>query len=460
MDASVLYDGHNLTLSKSTGIGTYARTLAATAARIGFKPEILLGGNASVDRKDPQLSEIVLFDALTALKPSPKLRLERFLATLWGKPLGVRSAEFSRVGAVLNGAMSSLDGFDRMHVAPSLFELGQSHFHRYGVRAEVKLSSAPSLFHMTFPTPLKTRGCPNIYTIHDIVPLRLPQTTLDNKKQFLRLVRHLCRKADHIVTVSEFSRQDIIRFVGVAENRITNTYQSVHLPAAISKKSDDEVANEVAHAFGLDFRSYYMFYGAIEPKKNVSRMIDAYAASGSAFPLIIVGGLGWQYEDDVEKIKDDRFLYYRQEADRIVPSRRVQRIPYLPFSQLMTLVKGARGVLFPSLYEGFGLPVLEAMALGTPVITSNVASLPEVSAGAAFLVDPTDVDALTKAIQAFDHDDGLRQDLALKGRKRAAFFEPQAYQDRLANLYSRLGVGPVPVEASSAQVMSLQTTAL
>jgi glycosyltransferase involved in cell wall biosynthesis len=126
----------------------------------------------------------------------------------------------------------------------------------------------------------------------------------------------------------------------------------------------------------------------------------------------------------------------------------------------MTLVKGARGVLFPSLYEGFGLPVLEAMALGTPVITSNVASLPEVSAGAAFLVDPTDVDALTKAIQAFDHDDGLRQDLALKGRKRAAFFEPQAYQDRLANLYSRLGVGPVPVEASSAQVMSLQTTAL
>lgn len=110
--------------------------------------------------------------------------------------------------------MSSSDGFDRMHVAPGLFELGQSHFYRYGARAEVKLSTTPSLFHMTFPTPLRTRGCPNIYTIYDIVPLRLPQTTLDNKKQFLRLVRHLCRKADHIVTVSEFSRQDIIRFVG------------------------------------------------------------------------------------------------------------------------------------------------------------------------------------------------------------------------------------------------------
>ena len=274
---------------------------------------------ASIDRRDPQLSEICLFDALTALQASPKLRVERYLAGLWGKPFGVKSAEFSRAGAVVNGVMSSLDGFDRMHVAPGLFELGQSHFYRYGARAEVKLSTTPSLFHMTFPTPLRTRGCPNIYTIHDIVPLRLPQTTLDNKKQFLRLVRHLCRKADHIVTVSEFSRQDIIRFVGIAENRITNTYQSVHLPASITEKSDDEVANEVSHAFGLDFRSYYMFYGAIEPKKNVSRMIDAYAASGSAFPLIIVGGLGWQYDDDVEKIKDDRFLYYRREADRIRP---------------------------------------------------------------------------------------------------------------------------------------------
>jgi glycosyltransferase involved in cell wall biosynthesis len=116
-------------------------------------------------------------------------------------------------------------------------------------------------------------------------------------------------------------------------------------------------------------------------------------------------------------------------------------------------------VLFPSLYEGFGLPVLEAMALGTPVITSNVASLPEVAAGAAALIDPTDVESITKAIRAFDRDDGLRQDLALRGRKRAAFFEPQAYQDRVANLYAKLGVRPVPAVAREAHVLSLQPTA-
>lgn len=442
MTASVLYDGHNLTLENSTGIGTYARTLAAIAANIGLKPEILLGGNASIDKRDPQLSEVTLFDALTALKPSPKVKFERALAGFVGKPLGIRTAEFSRVGAVHDASGAGLDGFARMHVAASLFEFANSHFKRYGTRAEVRLATPPSLFHLTFPTPLRTRGCPNIYTIHDIVPLRLPQTTLDDKKIFLNLVRRLCRKADHIVTVSEFSRKDIISFVGIPEDRITNTYQSVYLPESIMAKSDDAVADEVSRSFGLDYRSYYMFYGAIEPKKNISRLIDAYAASGSAFPLIIVGALGWQYEAEIEKLKDDRFLYYQRQADRIVPNRRVWRIPYLPFSQLMTLVKGARGVLFPSLYEGFGLPVLEAMTLGTPVITSNVAALPEVSAGAAALVDPTDVDAITKAIRAFDHDDGLRQELALRGRKRAAFFEPAAYQDRVANLYAKLGVQP------------------
>jgi len=442
MSASVLIDGHNLTLQNATGIGTYARNLAAAARKLGFEPELLLGGNSSVDRRDPQLSEIFLFDALTQLKPSPKIQAQRFLAGIAGKPFGIRATELARVGAVEDSSAMSLLGFGKLHVATSLFEYALSHFRRYGAPAEVKLATPPGLFHLTFPAPLKTRGCPNIYTIHDIVPLRLPQTTLDNKKVFLQLVRYLCRRADHIVTVSEFSKQDIMRFFGLPESRITNTYQSVGLPPSITGKSDDQVADEVAKSFGLDFRSYYMFYGAIEPKKNLSRLVDAYAASGSRFPLIVVGALGWLYETDLEKLKDDRFAFYRQETDRIVPSRRVQRIPYLPFSQLMTLVKGARGVLFPSLYEGFGLPVLEAMALGTPVITSNIAALPEIADDAAMLVEPTDVEAIAGAIQTFDHDDGLRQELSLRGLKRAAFFSLDAYQQRLGSLYAGLGVSP------------------
>lgn len=440
MSASVLIDGHNLTLPSSTGIGTYARNLAAAIASFGLKPELLLGGNADVDPKDPQLSEIALFDALIALKASPKTRFKRLLAEGVGRPFGVRATPFSRVGAVSDSSAARLAGFETLHVAANLFEYGRSHFRRYGTCLDVKLSAPPALFHVTFPAPLRTHGCPNVYTIHDIVPLRLPQTTLDDKKQFLKLVRRLCETADHIVTVSEFSKADIMSFFGLPEERITNTYQSVDIPPSVATKGDDAVADEIARAFALEFRGYYMFYGALEPKKNVARLIDAYAASGSAFPLIIVGPLGWQYEKEIEKLNDERFLYYRREAARIVPERRVRRIPYLPFSQLLTLVKGARGVLFPSLYEGFGLPVLEAMSLGVPVIASNVSSLPEIAGGAAALVDPTDVDEITAAIVAFDHDDGLRQDLARRGKERAEFFTPEAYRDRLAALYQRLGV--------------------
>lgn len=122
---------------------------------------------------------------------------------------------------------------------------------------------------------------------------------------------------------------------------------------------------------------------------------------------------------------------------------------------MISLIRGARGVLFPSLYEGFGLPVLEAMLLGTPVITSNVSSLPEIAGGAASLVDPTDVDDIVQAIRGFDCDADLRAELTARGVKRAAYFSPQAYERRIAALYKRLGVAvpaiaPVEPEVCNA----------
>jgi glycosyltransferase involved in cell wall biosynthesis len=148
------------------------------------------------------------------------------------------------------------------------------------------------------------------------------------------------------------------------------------------------------------------------------------------------------YEREVEKIADERFLSYTLADATISPMRRVRQIPYLPLSQLVSLIRGARGVLFPSLYEGFGLPVLEAMMLGAPVITSNVSSLPEIAGDAALLVDPFDVDDIARAIRALDNDKDLRAELGQRGVRRAAKFSPQAYDDRISALYRRLGVAP------------------
>jgi hypothetical protein len=124
-------------------------------------------------------------------------------------------------------------------------------------------SQKPDLFHATQMIPLKVSGAANIYTIHDLVPILLPYTTLDDKKFFLSAVRYLCKSADHIVTVSEKSKADIMALTGIAENRITNTYQAVSIPDRVLSLSEDEVATNIENLFGLEYQQYFLFCGAL-----------------------------------------------------------------------------------------------------------------------------------------------------------------------------------------------------
>ena len=155
-------------------------------------------------------------------------------------------------------------------------------------------------------------------------------------------------------------------------------------------------------------------------------------------PLVIAGGAGWQNEREMERIKDPRFSNYRLVDATISKFERVRRIPYLPLDQLVTLMRGARALLFPSVFEGFGLPVLEAMSLGTPVMTSNTTSLPEIAGDAALLVDPHDVGSMVTAIRQLDNDTDLLDELSGRGVRQAALFSMAAYQQRIAALYGRV----------------------
>jgi glycosyltransferase involved in cell wall biosynthesis len=453
MANKIVIEGHNLTLKTGAGIATYARNLAATAQNLGFATTALVGVERPLNR-NPVLREIALHDARPEGRFSLPVQARLASGAVVGLPFGITPMEIPRTGTVHDPGLPGLAGFDAVRAATRLVDLARLHFRRYGLRARVNLDAAPSLFHATHPVPLQVRGCPNVHTVHDIIPLRLPYATLDDKRYFLRLVEHLCRKADHIVTVSEFSRRDIIRFFNIPESRITNTYQAVSIPEKLLAKSDDAVADELRHAFKLDMKEYFLFCGAIEPKKNISRLIDAYAISGSRHPLVIAGPLGWQHDTDVEKMQDERFVKYRLKDGSIRADRQVRRLAYVPFAQLVTLIRGARALLFPSLYEGFGLPVLEAMLLGTPVMTSNVSSLPELAGNAALLVDPTDIDQMVAAIRAIDGDADLRAELSAKGRERAKLFSPDAYRKRLGDVYSALlgaaAVSP-PVPAAVAR---------
>ena len=193
-----------------------------------------------------------------------------------------------------------------------------------------------------------------------------------------------------------------------------------------------------------------MFFGAIEPKKNVGRMIEAFLSSGSELPLVIVGKQAWKSEEELKLLFDDHIRYQVQEGSILRTKRKIILLDYAPFRLLISLIRGAKAALFPSLYEGFGLPALEAMKLGTPVMTSNTSSLPEVVGDAAITVDPYDVRAMVEAIRALDSDADLRGWLEQAGPRRAALFSAEQYERRLAEVYGRLGVKVEPGAGETA----------
>ena len=303
----------------------------------------------------------------------------------------------------------------------------------------VHFREAPDIMHWTYPLAIRIPKAKNIYTLHDLVPLRLPYTTLDNKRHYFRLIRNLTKSADHIVTVSEASKKDIMDLFGVPEERITNTYQAVDIPPVYRNKAASDVKIELEGTFGLSYKKYFLFFGAIEPKKNVGRLIEAYLASGATDPLVIIGKKAWKSEEELQLIAgSDHVRKLLSNPNDKEKRSSVLHFDYASLPLLISLIRGAKAVLFPSLYEGFGLPALEAMSLGTPVLASNTASMPEVVGEAALKVDPYDTRALVEGIRALDNDADLLGRLAEAGPIRAQEFSPERYQARLSKLYSKV----------------------
>jgi glycosyltransferase involved in cell wall biosynthesis len=247
-------------------------------------------------------------------------------------------------------------------------------------------------------------------------------------------MRKMLKKADHIVTVSENSKRDVMTYFGVEESRITNTYEAIHIPTPLLERGKDAIANELAGIFGLEMRNYLLFYGSLEPKKNIGRLVQAYLAANVNLPLVVVFAQSWLGEDDSRLIT--QFMELQGSGQARDTRKRIHRFEYMPFPLLMTLIQGARAVLLPSIYEGFGLPILEAMTLGTPVVTSTTSSTPEVAGDAAILVDPYNVDAIRDAIVTVASDRDLCRELQTKGLLRAKLFSLDAYRERVAKVYA------------------------
>lgn len=268
---------------------------------------------------------------------------------------------------------------------------------------------------------------PVITTIHDLAFEHLPETFTRRGKAQLRLtVRRTARRAARIVTVSEFSRHDIIRTYGLPADKVVVTHNGVDPCFTPSPLSPDE-GSAIRRHFGIT-RDYLLAVGSLQPRKNLIRLLRAYARLRTTHPaitiqLVIVGRKLWLAKEIMREINQQEWR-----RDVIVTG-------YVADSELPALYRSAMALVYPSLFEGFGLPPLEAMACGTPVITSNTSSLPEVTGDAALLIDPYDEQGLADALFRIVTDHPLRLRLRTAGLQRAQLFSWRGAAQTTLELY-------------------------
>jgi glycosyltransferase involved in cell wall biosynthesis len=293
-------------------------------------------------------------------------------------------------------------------------------------RERVDLFHAP---HYVLP-PLVP--CQSVVTIHDCIHLMFPQylpgrAALTYARTSISLA---ARRAARVITVSESSKRDILRFVDAPPDKIDVIYNAYDERFAIEPNEEDVVRVRERFQLGDEF---VLYAGNVKPHKNVERLIQAFdmvrRRGLDHLKLVIIG-------DEVSKYAALRRAVHRHQLHKYV-----RFLGYLPEETLAVMYRLAAVFVFPSLYEGFGLPPLEAMASGTPVVTSNVSSLPEVAGDAAILVDPYDPAAIAEGMYAVLTDERMRRELRRKGLERARQFSWESSVRRVREIYTEAAAG-------------------
>jgi glycosyltransferase involved in cell wall biosynthesis len=285
------------------------------------------------------------------------------------------------------------------------------------------------LFHSPdFTLPPTLPGVPTVLTVHDLSFVRDPDSADERLRAYLsRVVPRSVRRATHVLADSEATRQDLISLWDTPPEKVTVVYCGVE-PSFRPVTNPAELAAARAR-YNLGAGPYILSVSTIQPRKNYRRLVRAFAplaARHRDLSLVIAGGKGWNYEEILA------------EPERLGLGDRVRFPGFVADSDLPALLSAAELFAYPSLYEGFGIPILEAMACGTPVIASNCSSLPEVTGDAGLQVDPLDVGALTAGMEQLLTDHALRTDLIRRGRERAGQFTWPAAARQLLAVYNHL----------------------
>nr|MBC7244916.1 glycosyltransferase family 4 protein [Chloroflexota bacterium] len=387
---------------QGAGIGRYTRQLVEALLELDAQNEytLLTAGGLQLSQAQPIRSELV------PKSSSP---------TVWRNSLAL--ANYPRA---------------RMVRLPFSERFWTVLWHRLRVPLWVELfSGALDVFHSPdFALP-PVRKAHTIVTVHDLSFLRVPQCSHPKLLAYLcQVVPSSVRHADVVLADSQCTKSDVIELLGVKADRVRVIYAGVG--QEFQRVEDEKKLEAVRARYRLPAR-FVLSLGTLQPRKNFERLVEAYSQvkreTGDEIQLVIAGALGWMYDGIFKKVE-------------ALGLQGVVHFPgYVADDDLPALYSMADLFVFPSLYEGFGLPPLEAMACGTPVITSNVSSLPEVVGDAAWMVDPLDVGALANAMRQMLSEAALRSQMIARGLIQARYFTWSRAAEKLLDVYQAVQHG-------------------
>lgn len=285
------------------------------------------------------------------------------------------------------------------------------------------LTNNPSMMHYTGQIPRNPGRTPSIATVHDLFNVKFPESVAPEFRVSSRSFSRALKKINRIIAVSEYTKTDLIDFLDIPEEKISA------IPHGIETNLLPSSSDSGKNRFNIP-GEYILCVGTLEPRKNYLKMLDAFKITLKSFPnltLAIAGGDGWQSDQIHEKVK----------ALQLANS--IRFLGYVEPSSLSTLYKGASAFIFPSIYEGFGLPVLEALSFNIPIAISDITSLPEVAGKAALRFDPEDPEDIARQTIRLLEDSNLRKDLARLGNEQIKKFTWESAAQKTLNVYRSLG---------------------
>ncbi|MBU4349100.1 glycosyltransferase family 4 protein [bacterium] len=292
-----------------------------------------------------------------------------------------------------------------------------------------RLVGGIDIFHASdrLDPPLKKAKL--VVTIYDLTPIKFKEFFTEKAaRYFAEYFKSVIPKADMVVAISQCTKNDILEYFDIAEDRI----QVTPLAANDNYKRilDKEVIDGIKEKYGID-KNYVLFVGTLEPRKNIANLVRAYSILPDYLKrdhLLVICGKKGEYYEEIFKTVEKLGL-----EDKVIFTG------YVPDKDIPLLMNGAEIFVYPTFYEGFGLPLIEAMACGTPVISSNISSIPEVIGNAGILINPNDVEELNDAILKLLTSETLKNQLSKKGLKQARKFSWKTTAKKTVEIYNKIG---------------------